>query len=135
MAKGTRNNDFEHYIREARRYLANAKNVLKNSRVEDGFYRDVKYVKMACGIAYSAVLLAVDGYLLKKGREIKKKGRKSVEDYRRELGKLNKKMLDYFNAAYNILHLSGYYDGTNRVSVVSDGLEVAEEIIRMAEER
>ncbi len=66
MPKGTRNNDFEHYIHEARRYLANAKNILKNSKVEDAFYRDVKYVKMACGIAYSGVLLTVDGYLLKK---------------------------------------------------------------------
>jgi hypothetical protein len=131
MSKG----EYKNYITEARCYLANAKNILKNSKVENGFYRDVKYVRMACGIAYSGVLMAIDGYLLKKGKEIRKRGRKSVDDYRRELSKIDKKMLEYFNAAYNILHLSGYYDGTNRVSVISDGLKVAEEIINMAESK
>ena len=131
MSKG----EYKDYITEARRYLANAKNILKNSKVENGFYRDVKYVRMACGVAYSAVLMAIDGYLLKKGKEIRRRRRKSVDDYRRELSKIDKKMLEYFNAAYNILHLSGYYDGTNRVSVISDGLKVAHEIINMAESK
>jgi uncharacterized protein (UPF0332 family) len=131
MSKG----EYKDYIAEAKRYLANAKNILKNSKVENGFYRDVKYVRMACGIAYSGVLMAIDGYLLKKGKEIRKRGRKSVDDYRKELSKIDKKMLEYFNAAYNILHLSGYYDGTNRVSVISDGLKVAQEIINMAESK
>jgi uncharacterized protein (UPF0332 family) len=131
MSKG----EYKDYITEARRYLANAKNILKNSKVENGFYRDVKYVRMACGVAYSAVLMAIDGYLLKKGKEIRRRRRKSVDDYRRELSKIDKKMLEYFNAAYNILHLSGYYDGTNRVSVISDGLKVAQEIINMAESK
>jgi len=36
--------EYKDYITEARRYLANAKNILKNSKVENGFYRDVKYV-------------------------------------------------------------------------------------------
>jgi len=131
MSKG----EYKDYITEARRYLANAKNILKNSKVENGFYRDVKYVRMACGVAYSSVLMAIDGYLLKKGKEIRRRGRKSVDDYRGELSKIDKKMLEYFNAAYNILHLSGYYDGTNRVSVISDGLKVAQEIINMAESK
>jgi uncharacterized protein (UPF0332 family) len=131
MSKG----EYKDYITEARRYLANAKNILKNSKVENGFYRDVKYVRMACGVAYSGVLMTIDGYLLKKGKEIRRRGRKSVDDYRKELSKIDKKMLEYFNAAYNILHLSGYYDGTNRVSVISDGLKVAQEIINMAESK
>jgi uncharacterized protein (UPF0332 family) len=131
MSKG----EYKDYITEARRYLANAKNILKNSKVENGFYRDVKYVRMACGVAYSGVLMTIDGYLLKKDKEIRRRGRKSVDDYRRELSKIDKKMLEYFNAAYNILHLSGYYDGTNRVSVISDGLKVAQEIINMAESK
>jgi uncharacterized protein (UPF0332 family) len=129
MSKG----EYKDYITEARRYLANAKNILKNSKVENGFYRDVKYVRMACGVAYSGVLMTIDGYLLKKDKEIRRRGRKSVDDYRRELSKIDKKMLEYFNAAYNILHL--YYDGTNRVSVISDGLKVAQEIINMAESK
>jgi len=91
--------------------------------------------RMACGVAYSGVLMTIDGYLLKKDKEIRRRGRKSVDDYRRELSKIDKKMLEYFNAAYNILHLSGYYDGTNRVSVISDGLKVAQEIINMAESK
>jgi hypothetical protein len=62
-------------MNEASRYLQNAKEILRKAPVEDGRYakvypersRRVKYVQEACGVAYLAVLKAIDEYLLNKG--------------------------------------------------------------------
>lgn len=63
------------HIIEAKRYLANAKEILREKAgKEDGFYQDRKYVKLAGHAAYSGVLVAIDGLL-----RVKKKGRKSVD--------------------------------------------------------
>jgi hypothetical protein len=42
---------------------------------------------------------------------------------------LDKKLLTYLNSAYNILHLSGYYDGERDARVVSAGFDNAYVII------
>jgi len=116
------------YYNEAIRYMDNAKETLKKAVKEDKFYSDPKYVKTACGIAYNGVLLALDGYLILK--EIKKpRGRKSIEYYQNSIAKTDKKLLNYVNNAYDILHLSGYYDGITLVSTVKDGFNLAYSII------
>ena len=38
-------------------------------------------------------------------------------------------MLDYLNSAYQVLHLWGYYDGIENVSVVKEGFGDAYKII------
>lgn len=49
---------------EAMRFMHNAEDILKNKAGTDGvFYKDAKYIKMACGTAYNAVLLAIDAFL------------------------------------------------------------------------
>jgi hypothetical protein len=53
----------ETYYSEATRYMDNAKECLKKAKKEDDYYHDKKYVKMACGAAYSGVLIALDGFL------------------------------------------------------------------------
>ncbi len=112
-------------ITEAKRYLANAKEILSEKAGKDGrFYTDKKYVKMAGNTAYSGVLEALDGLLPKKG-----KGRKSVEWYQEGLTKIDKKILTNFNSIYNILHLSMGYDGILNASIANEGLEDAETII------
>jgi Domain of unknown function (DUF5618) len=121
------------YYTEAMRYLANAKDTLKSAKKEDDFFGDIKYVKTACGTAYNGVLLALDGYFLLKGIEKPKKGRKSIEYYTNNVAKLDGKLTKELKAAYDILHLSGYYDGTNSVKVVSTGFEVAHNIIKRIE--
>ena len=69
------------YYDEAIRYMENAKETLKKAGKEDDLYQDDKYVKTACGIAYCAVLKALDGFFILK--EVKKRrGRKSIEYYR-----------------------------------------------------
>jgi TPP-dependent indolepyruvate ferredoxin oxidoreductase alpha subunit len=88
-------------IEEAKRYLENAKEILSTkAKKEDGYYQDKKYVKMAGHTAYTGVLVALDAFLNKK------KGRKSIEWYKEELSKADKKVLNQFryrlsNAAFD----------------------------------
>ena len=118
----------EHYS-EALRFMDNAKDCLKKAQKDGNYYRDTKYVKMACGTAYSGVLTGLDGYLAIKGVRPDKKVRKTIEYYQYNLGKLDRKMLDHLICAYQILHLSGYYDGTQSVNVVKEGFEEAKTLI------
>jgi len=120
----------EKYHSEAIRYMDNAKEYLKNAKKEGNYYHDIKYVKTACGTAYSGMLVALDGFLILKGRpKPLKKMRKSIEFYQESIGKIDRKMLDYLNSAYEILHLYGYYDGTSDAVVVKRGFDVAQSII------
>jgi uncharacterized protein (UPF0332 family) len=114
---------------EAIRYMENAKESLKKAGKEDHYYKDPKYVKTACGTAYNGVLIALDAYLVLKGIKKKTKRRKSIEYYCEELGRLDKKMLRTVNNAYDILHLSGYYDGILDARVVKVGFDEAYVII------
>ena len=116
------------YYKEAVRYMENAKETLKKAGKDKDFYKDDKYVKMACGIAYSAVLKAMDGFFLLK--EVKRqKGRKSIEYYRDNISKIDIKLLNYLNNAYFILHLEGYYEGNLSVDTINSGLKSAYLII------
>ena len=117
------------HIAEAHRYLDNAKEILREkAQKEDGYYKDRKYVKMAGNTAYASVLEALDGLFGKK-----QKGRKSVEWYQEELGKVDRKLLNTFNSAYDNLHLAMGYDGNLNVKVCSAGNEEAEKIINWVE--
>ena len=117
------------HIAEAHRYLDNAKEILREkAQKEDGYYKDKKYVKMAGNTAYNGVLEALDGLF-----GIKKKGRKSIDWYQEELGKVDRKVLNTFNSAYNNLHLAMGYDGNLNVKVCSAGIEEAEQIINWVE--
>jgi len=112
---------------EASRYIDNAADILKTKAKKEGrYYNDAKYVRMACGTAYSAVLIAVDEFLKRKGMPIiKKKGRKHVEDYQNRLTNIDKKMLNEFNNAYGILHIEGYYEGITIYNTIKSGFESA----------
>lgn len=116
------------YYNEAIRYMENAKETLQKAGKEDRFYIDKKYVKTACGTAYNAVLLALDGYLLLQGIE-KKKGRKDIGFYQEAVSRFDRKLLNYVTEAYNILHLAGYYDGSKNSKIILEGLDLADVII------
>jgi ribosomal protein L22 len=116
------------YYDEAIRYMENAKETLKKAGKEDDLYQDDKYVKTACGIAYCAVLKALDGFFILK--EVKKqRGRKSIEYYRDNISKIDRKLLHYLNNAYLTLHLEGYYEGNLSVDTINSGLKSAYLII------
>ena len=85
---------------------------------------------MACAVAYSGLLVALDGFLTLKGiNKSKGKQRKSIEYYQSNIAKIDQKMLDYLNSAYKILHLWGYYDGIENASVIKTGFNDAYKII------
>ena len=119
------------HIAEAHRYIDNAKEILREkAHKDDKYYQDAKYVRMAGNIAYSGVLIALDELL-----GAKRRGRKSVEWYKEELSKIDKKILNSFNIAYEALHLVMGYDGVLSAKIAAVGLEEAETIINWVETR
>ena len=116
---------------EAVRYMNNAKEALqKANKEDDGYYTDKKYVRVACGTAYSGVLVALDAWFEIKGvKNPKRNNRKSVDFYKRNISLIDKKMSDRFDTVYEVLHLVGYYDGERRIKTIQSGFEVAYEII------
>jgi len=120
-------------MKEALRYLNNAKEILKSVPVQNGTYIDTKPVREACGIAYLAILIAIDEYLLKKGIS-KKELPRSVDAYRKALQKYlavhNGKLLREFEALYEALHIAGYYRGNlYLVDMIKDALKATRAFI------
>ncbi|MBI2472007.1 MAG: DUF5618 family protein [Planctomycetes bacterium] len=120
-------------MKEALRYLQNAKEILKKAPIEDNRYADVKYVQEACGTAYLAILKAIDVYLLSKGLS-KKELPRSVDAYRKALQKYlavrNGKLLNQFEDLYDELHIAGYYRGMlHSVGIVKEAFKSAKVFI------
>ncbi len=118
-------------IREAKRYLDNAKEILREKAgKEDGYYQDAKYVKMAGHTAYTGVLFALDRYFGKKT-----KGRQDVDWYKQNLSRFDKKVLNSFLTAYQVLHLDMAYDGAKSADLAKLGMQEAERIMDWVETR
>jgi len=120
-------------MKEALRYLHNARQILKKVRREDHFYADIKPVQEACGTAYLAILKAIDEYLLAQGLNQKELPR-SYEAYqkvlRRHLAIHNGKLFRQFDWLYDTLHIAGYYRGLlHQVDVVKNVLEATQQFI------
>jgi len=120
-------------MREALRYLNNAKEILKSVPIEDSTYTDIKPVQEACGTAYLAVLKAIDEYLLKKGVD-EKDLPQSVEGYREMIRKYamvhDGKLVKEFEKLYKLLHIAGYYRGLlEDVTILKDSLRAAKTFI------
>ncbi len=120
-------------MKEALRYLNNAKEILKSVPVQNGTYIDIKPVREACGIAYLAILIAIDEYLLKQGIS-KKELPRSVDAYRKALQKYlavhDGKLLREFEALYEALHIAGYYRGNlYLVDMIKDALKATRAFI------
>ncbi|MEW6409762.1 MAG: DUF5618 family protein [Nitrospirota bacterium] len=117
-------------MKEALRYLNNAKEILKSVPIEDNIYTDIKSVREALGTAYLAVLEAINEYLKTKKGLTKKELPKSVDAYRKALQKYiavhNGKLMREFEMLYDALHIAGYYRGLiYDVDMVKDALKAA----------
>jgi hypothetical protein len=111
-------------------YIANAKEILRTKAQKKGeFYSIPKYVRMAGDTVWYGVLLAIDYWMEKEGHKINRKKRVNVSYYQDFLAQKNLKILNYFNSAYNILHLFMGYDGELNVNIAKTGIELAEEIL------
>jgi len=121
-------------MKEALRYLNNAREILKSVPVEDNTYTDVKPVREALGTAYLAILEAINEYLITKKGLTKKELPKSVDAYRVALQKHiavhNGKLMREFEMLYDALHIAGYYRGLiYNVDAVKDYLKAAKAFI------
>ncbi len=120
-------------VAEARRYVKNAEDILKNHGqldFETQLYRDRKYVRMAGNTLWNGVLLIIDAVF-----QVKTKSRShpDVNDYRNEIGKRDKKLLALFNAAYETLHIYMGYDGNQLKDNCLAGIRLANDIIDRCE--
>lgn len=120
-------------MKEALRYLQNAKDILKSAPIEDNTYTDTKPVHEACGTAYRAVLKAIDEYLISRGVS-EKELPQSVEGYREMIRKYlsvhNGKLTREFEKLYKALHIAGYYRGLlDDVDMVKDAFKAAKTFI------
>jgi hypothetical protein len=114
-------------IKEAERYLDNAREILSEKAGKEGeYYNDPKYVKMAGDTAWKGVLVALNGVL----NVSKKKGQRlSIEDYQDAVYKKDKKMTKNLQATYQILHLYLGYDGSLDYKLVQLGLSRGKDMI------
>jgi len=121
-------------VREALRYLNNAREILKEIPVENNIYIDIKPVREAFGTAYLAILEAINENLIKKGLT-KKELPKSVDSYRTAIQKYiavhDGKLMREFEMLYDTLHIAGYYRALiYNVNVVKEALKAAESFIK-----
>ena len=114
-------------IEEARRYVANAKEVIQKANYDPELkiYTDGKYIKMAGNTLWNGCLIALDAALqIRKG-----KGRPSIDKYKEAAGKRDRKLLAAIVAGYDTMHLHMGYDGTKNKKTCDSGFEYANVII------
>lgn len=116
-------------IKEARRYVDNADEILKERGQldEKGLeYLDDKYVRAAGNYLWLGVLMALDAvFHVREDRRT----RVHIDDYLDAIAKRDGKLLDWVNNAYEIIHLYMNYDGNPGKGLCDNGFRYANEII------
>lgn len=116
-------------IEEARRYVRNAHDVLvDNTKVnpETGSYEDPKYVRAAGNYLWLGSLWALDAvFHVRKDRRT----RVNIDDYTEAIGRRDRKLLDWVNNGYMVIHLYMTYDGITDKKVCNRGFSLANQII------
>lgn len=118
-------------IEEARRYVANAEEIIKKSKYdpETKSYKDKKYVRVAGDTLWKGSLIALDAILhVRTG-----KGRPSIKKYQEAAAKRDKKLLNFVNNGYETMHLFMGYDGSKSKKVCDAGFDYANAIIDYCE--
>ena len=119
--------EMENPIEEARRYVANAEEVIKKANYDPELksYTDSKYIKTAGDILWKGCQIALDAvFHVRKG-----KGRPSIDKYKMAVAKRDKKLLNSVNIGYDLMHLVMGYDGNRSKKVCDAGFEYANTII------
>lgn len=114
-------------IEEARRYVANAREVIKKAEYDPELktYTDSKYVKMAGNTLWNGCLIALEAvFHLKTG-----KGRPSIDKYKEAAARRDRKLLAAIVAGYETMHLYMGYDGTKEKKTCDGGFDMANIII------
>ena len=120
-------------IAEARRYVDNARKTLSENgelNVETKRYEDDKYVRAAGNYLWLGVILALDAVFHVR---TDRRTRVDINQYREAVSKRDRKLLDYVNDGYNVMHLSMTYDGVQAKDVSDAGFRLANTIINRCE--
>lgn len=116
-------------IDEARRYVQNAKDLLKEKgklNTELQLYEDRKYVRMAGNTLWNGVLLVLDAVFHVKNNQ---RCHPDVGDYRDVIANRDKKLLSLFVTGYEVMHIAMGYDGNQSKATCQDGIRIATQII------
>ena len=120
-------------IAEARRYVDNARTTLKEKgelNLETKRYEDDKYVRAAGSYLWLGVLMALDAvFHVRKDRRT----RVDINAYLDAVGERDRKLLDYVNDGYDVMHLYMMYDGIQVKDVCDSGFRLANTIIDRCE--
>lgn len=120
-------------IKEARRYVDNAREILQErGKLDDeGFqYEDEKFVRTAGNYLWLGVLMALDGvFHVREDRRT----RVNIEAYQEAVSKRDLKLLSWLNEGYEIIHLYMNYDGNSNKGLCDMGFEYANRIINRCE--
>ena len=120
-------------IAEARRYVENARETLNERgelNVETKRYEDEKYVRAAGSYLWLGVLMALDAVFHVRSDRRK---RVDINEYREAVGKRDRKLLDYVNDSYEVMHLTMMYDGAQAKEISDTGFRLANTIIDRCE--
>ena len=119
-------------VTEARRYVENAHEALRNNEKYDpetDSYDDRKYVRAAGHYLWNSVLIILNAVF----QAETKKGRSDINDYRMAVAPRDRKLLTMLNNAYDVLHLQMGYDGVLSKKACDNGFWVANQIIDRCE--
>ena len=120
-------------ISEARRYVENARKTLNDNGeldLETRLYQDEKYVRAAGNYLWLGVLMALDAvFKVRKDRRT----RVDINAYLEAVGKRDRKLLNYVNTGYDVMHLAMNYDGVPAKGVSDEGFRLANAIIDRCE--
>ncbi|MDR0831001.1 MAG: DUF5618 family protein [Prevotellaceae bacterium] len=124
--------ELKHPIKEAMRYMSNAKEILSEKAEKDGdYYNDSKYVKMAGNTAWNGVLVALDAVLDVK-KQLKRGQRADFKDYQNAISRKDRKMTRPLLGAYESLHKALGYDGNPNYKIVQTSLDEGTKVITWA---
>ena len=116
-------------VKEARRYVKNARDILNEKGkldAETQLYQDRKYVRMAGNTLWNGVLLILDAVFHVNTDD---GTRPDIRDYRNAIVKRDLKLLTFVNVGYDIMHLSMGYDGNPYKANCQKGISLANDII------
>ncbi|MDR3252866.1 MAG: DUF5618 family protein [Tannerella sp.] len=125
--------ELKHPIREAERYIENARILLSEKAEKDGsYYNDSKYVRMAGNTAWNGVLIALDAALgIRKG--MKRGQRPDIQDYQDAISKKDNKMTRPLFYAYESLNTVLGYDGNCNYTIVQASIKQAKTLVSWAD--
>ena len=127
--KKKQNLEKENPIKEAQRYVENAKQTLEeNGKLDNAtrLYGDRKYVRAAGHYLWNAVLIVLDAVFQVK---TKQRPHPDIRDYKDAVARRDRKLLSLVNYGYDTMHISMGYDGYLQKDICDYGISLANNII------